>query len=285
MSKKSSRLIKSKALYPNSRKDPVFFLKHRRLLFLGLGMIGLGSLSLYSLSKIVEKSPVWMHSLSQKAGFVVKDITVEGRQNTSRTDLLNTLQINRGDSLFSFSPDILKQKLEKLPWIRSAIVERRLPDTFRIHLAERKPLAIWQKKGKFHLLDREGGIIACAPEHFPEGLLVVVGETVPQHVKGLLSVLEKVPEVKQRVGAAVLLRSGRWDLHLDNKWVLKLPETALEQSLHHFLSFERKYGFLNQKIMTLDLRLPDIFIIRLAPDAAKEGRVRKLRISAAGKEA
>lgn len=285
MAKGATRLIKSKALSPISRQEPPFLLKYKRFFFFMLGITVLGTLLTYSTLKVVEKAPLWLQGLSQRMGFVVDDVMVEGRQNTSQKELLEALQIKRGDSMFVFSPAGLKEKLEKLPWIRSAIVERRFPQAFYIHLAERKPLAVWQFKGKFYLLDREGKAISCPLEHFSEGLLLVVGEQAPQHVKKLLAVLENVLEIKQRVVAAMNLRSGRWDLHLDNKWILKLPENGVEQALRHFLSFEYKYRFLNQKVMTVDLRLGDTLTVRLTPEAAKEGRTRKLRTTIMNKEA
>ena len=42
---------------------------------------------------------------------------------------------------------------------RVARVERHLPDTIRVSIVERVPVAIWQRKGDFVLVDASGVVI------------------------------------------------------------------------------------------------------------------------------
>src|SRR6185312_13821833 len=80
-------------------------------------------------------------ALSAWFGFAVEDIQVEGRQMTRREDILTALGAGRGTPIFSVDPAEAKARLEALPWVRAAAVERRLPDTLFVRLAERQPLA------------------------------------------------------------------------------------------------------------------------------------------------
>src|SRR5437762_728813 len=82
--------------------------------------------------------------------------------------------------LLAVSPSEAKTQLEALPWVRSAAVERRLPDTLHIRLVERQPLAFWQRQGKLVLIDRDGVVITGDRlERFP-GLVVIVGDDAPK---------------------------------------------------------------------------------------------------------
>jgi len=51
---------------------------------------------------------------------------------------------------------LLKARLEAMPWVREAEIERLLPDTIFVRLDERQPLAFWQRQGKLVLIDRDG---------------------------------------------------------------------------------------------------------------------------------
>ena len=43
--------------------------------------------------------------------------------------ILETLGVVRGQPILAFNPHAAKARLERLPWIRGAAVERRLPDS------------------------------------------------------------------------------------------------------------------------------------------------------------
>jgi cell division protein FtsQ len=94
-----------------------------------------------------------------RLGLVVTDVKVEGRETTDRETILAALGAGPGTPILAMSPRRAKEQLETLPWVRSAVVERRLPDTVYVRLVERKPLALWQHSGKLELIDHDGGVI------------------------------------------------------------------------------------------------------------------------------
>src|SRR5207244_13171947 len=121
---------------------------------------------------IASRTPVGQTFLAQAAdgfvgmtaavGLVVTDIEVEGRQTTDGATVMAALAAARGTPILSVSPNRAKEQLEKLPWVRSATIERRLPGTLFVRLVERRPLAVWQHGGKQELIDRDGEVIAVA---------------------------------------------------------------------------------------------------------------------------
>jgi len=78
---------------------------------------------------------------SAALGLVVGDIEVEGRETTDRATIMAALAAERGTPILAVSPSRAKEKLESLPWVRSATIERRLPGTLVVRLVERHPLA------------------------------------------------------------------------------------------------------------------------------------------------
>src|SRR5258708_2049841 len=163
-------------------------------------------------------------SLSAQLGLVVGDIEVEGRTMTGREAILRAVGATRGTPLLAVNPAQAKTQLEALPWVRSAAVERRLPDTLHIRLVERQPLAFWQRQGKLVLIDREGTVITGERlERFP-GLIVMVGDDAPRRAAALLDMLISQPDLAGRVVAAGLVGGRRRNLQLDNGIDVQLPE-------------------------------------------------------------
>ena len=72
----------------------------------------------------------------------------QGRATTDRETVLDALGARPGTSIFAVDPTHAKRQLESLPWVRSAAIERRLPDTIYVRLVEREPMALWQHGGK-----------------------------------------------------------------------------------------------------------------------------------------
>ena len=199
----------------------------------------------------------------------VQSIEVEGRQRVDRQAILDALGADRGTPILSVDLDAAKARLEALPWVRSAAVERRLPDEIYVRLVERQPLAIWQHQRKFELIDQDGAVIPRArPEDFP-ALPQVVGDGAPQAAADLIDLLAGEPALARHVVASVRVGGRRWNLELDNGIEVALPEDAPETAWHHLAALDRGDRLLERDITLVDMRLADRLVLRLSPDAAK----------------
>lgn len=196
------------------------------------------------------------------AGFRVEEVMLEGRHNESSAQIMQALDISRGAPLLTVDLKSARTRLEELPWIRVASVEREFPDTVRVRIVERRPLALWQRKNELVLVDDEGGVITSQKlERFPD-LLVLVGKDAPMHATSLLSILAREPELKQRVNAAVRVGDRRWNIRMDNGVFVRLPETDALAAWRRFARLERQHKLLKQDLLSIDLRIPDQLIVR-----------------------
>ncbi len=284
----------SEKLAPRSKKtlNPPFLLKgsvwlspFKRFFFGGI----LGALLLFFSCQVFQT--IWdtslrpaMHQALAALGFRVEYVFVVGRHKTSQTDILKKAQLTLGDSLFLESPEAIKDRLEALPWVQQACVERRLPHAIWIHLREKKPLALWQYKGVLKLIDHNGSIIPCDAQDMPWDLIKVVGEKAHQNAPAFLDKLSHFPGLRERVVAAVCLRVGRWDLHLKNGWVVKLPEKRIEKALQQLLAFEQKQTLPVSKISALDLRFQGAFVLKFGREPVVEKLKRPIIRAKGGKD-
>lgn len=196
------------------------------------------------------------------AGFRVEEVMLEGRRNESSAQIMRALDISRGAPLLSVDLASARNRLEELPWIRVASVEREFPDTVRVRIVERRPLALWQRKNELVLVDDEGGVITSQKLERFSKLLVLVGKDAPMHATSLLSILAREPELKQRVNAAVRVGDRRWNIRMDNGVYVRLPENDALAAWQRFARLERQHKLLKQDLLSIDLRIPDQLIVR-----------------------
>lgn len=195
-------------------------------------------------------------------GFRVENVLVIGRQETPRDELLKAVRLARGAPILAFDPEAAKQRIEALPWVRAASVQRRLPDTVFLRVVERRPLAIWQDQGRFALIDYDGKVIVDSGLERFAGLPLVVGDDAPAHAARLLEMLWDQPELMARVKAAVRVGGRRWNVRLDNGIDVRLPEDNPAAAWARLAVYERTHHVLGKDVGVLDLRLPDRLIVQ-----------------------
>ena len=213
-----------------------------------------------------------MIALTTDMGLTVAEILVIGRDHASRDALLKAIGHGRGAPILNLDPDATRRRIEALPWVRVAAVERLLPDTIVVRIRERQPMAVWQNQGRFALIDRQGTVIEDRRlDRFPD-LLVVVGADAPGNASGLLDVLRTEVGLMTRVKAAVRVGGRRWNLRLDNGMDVHLPEVGAASAWARLAQYERTHKVLARDVEVLDLRLPDRVIVRRHQGSGKEGR-------------
>lgn len=204
--------------------------------------------------------------LSSSVGFRVHEVLVVGRNETGRAALLDALGVDHGSAMFDFDVDLARERIEALPWVRRATVKRLLPATILIGIEERQPLALWQNKGAFGLIDDEGIVITRKNLGRFGHLLTVVGEDAPLHVAVLLEMLGTQPELMKHVSAAVRVGTRRWNIRMKDDMDVRLPEQGAATAWSRFAEYERLHGLLERDLEIVDLRVPDRLIVRKRGD-------------------
>jgi cell division protein FtsQ len=206
--------------------------------------------------------------MTGKVGYSLRDLYVQGRTYAPQDQLLKAIGLSQGEAILRFTPFELKERLEQITWIEEAVVQRRLPGTLYIKIRERQPVAFWQHNKKHFLVDPQGVILSCDNIKPFEGLPVIVGDDAPVHAPNILKVLSQYPEVRQQVTALVRVGGRRWDIHLQNKVQVKLPEGKADGALARLTTLLKKNKVNPAELAVIDLRLPDKLVMRLSPAAS-----------------
>ena len=197
--------------------------------------------------------------VSEKSGRNLKQIKVVWRDDvhyTKEGEILKAIGFAPGDSMGQISLSAVQEKIEKLPWVRTAVIERYWPNTLKITIEEKIPLAIWQHNRTYHPLDERAEIIDTT-KLLPADVLLVVGPDAPKHLLSLLRDLEQVPDIYQYVRAAVRVHERRWNLKLFNAETgleILLPESGVLKALKRLDARNKKDKLVKRQIALIDLR-------------------------------
>ncbi len=219
--------------------------------------------------------------VSAGMGLRVENVLVEGRARVSREDLTAALGVARDMPILAFDPHAAKARLEALPGVRAASVERRLPDTIYLRIVEREPFALWQAGGRLAVIDREGAVLTREDLGRYADLPLVVGEDAAAHAETIVAILRARPTVNAHVAAIVRVSGRRWDLRLANGTVAELPEDGAARAVSQLAELIARERILERNILAIDMRLPDRLVVRTAPDPARndagKGKARRAK--------
>lgn len=200
--------------------------------------------------------------VAKDEGFLLQGILLEGRQNLDKKAIYDTIGAKVGDPISNVNAQQIQNRLEALPWVKAAAIERRLPDHLIIRIQERKPIALWQHDGRMDLLGEEGVMIPVPSLQPYHSLPQIVGMGADVHAPNFLHMLQKYKTIFPHTISLVRVAKRRWNLHLKNQVVVRLPEKNVEESLEKLKGLIEKKRILNSKVEIIDFRLPDRFVVR-----------------------
>lgn len=211
------------------------------------------------LPTIRDSLNTWKIERLMAAGFVVEQIDVMGEGRLNERDIRLAAQIQTGSYFFGVDLDAARDRTESLPWVDRAVVRRLWPNRIVVQVVETTPYALWQNEGKLHLLADTGALIVPvdASVSVPPALKTYIGESAPSAAKNIEAKLESYSVIWSRVESLVQFPSGRWDLHLRNGSVVRLPVDDVDVAVHRLTKLDRETFILSREIGTIDLRLPD----------------------------
>ena len=144
-----------------------------------------------------------------RLGLVANEISVAGYRNLPADDIYDALKIDSSVSLMAYDTDAARQRIEELPWIGRAFVERVLPDKLQVTVAERKPYAVWQDHQLLFLIDEEGHALEPVAPGEHQDLPRIIGEDAAENARALFTELRQHPEVAKRFRSASRLAYAR----------------------------------------------------------------------------
>jgi cell division protein FtsQ len=234
-----------------------------------LGSAAFGAVKGDHLGPLVEAARDARDATANVAGFRITRLNIAGRKQLTQDEVLSIGGVTGRTSLLFLDAALVREKLKASPWIAEATVAKYYPDRLQIDIVERSAFALWQENGRISVVAEDGAVLEPYVQRRFTSLPLVVGTGAQTGAKDFLALLEKYPQIKGQVRAAVMVGERRWNLRLTNGIDVRLPERNLDQALTLLTSLDRDKQLMSRDITAIDLRLPDRISVRLSEDAAK----------------
>jgi len=205
--------------------------------------------------------------LIELSGFGLSQVSVTGYRYTLDSDIFDAIGFEHARTMLGFDARAAQDRIERLPWVERASIERVLPDRLEVRISERSPAAVWRRGDRNFLIDQSGRVLAAVPREAMPSLPRVAGEGAAGEAAGLHALLARHPAFMARVDVAERVGKRRWMLRLADGGTVQLPAHGQAEAIARALRVAAAWG---PGAVEIDIRVPERTLVR-APVGAKQG--------------
>lgn len=192
------------------------------------------------------------------SNFKLKKIEIENNNFLEEKDIKKSLAEIYNKNLIFINKKNIETALIKNSLIESFIVKKKYPNTLKLKIFEKKPIAILvNKKNKFYLSDKIELIDFNALKNYKD-LPYVFGNK--KDFKLLYNNLNKINFPINIIKKYTLYESGRWDIVTVNNKIIKLPSKNYNLNLKNYMDIKNKVNF--KKYFLFDYRIENQLILK-----------------------
>jgi cell division protein FtsQ len=194
--------------------------------------------------------------IAQPEHFPVNKVKIEASyQHITHQELEEILSPYLEAGFFALPITRLQNALNALDWVESAYALRIWPDTLKIVLIEKKPIARWGDK----LVTEKGELFAKGYVEIGYDLPILKGSS--SQMQEVLQLYQKLSKILESYGlhvATLVLQDNQaWDLTLTNGVYINLGKKALEKRLLRFCkAYPTVFAEKISDLVSVDLRYP-----------------------------
>lgn len=214
--------------------------------------------------ELYNRAAVAVNTVQGKIDLKVKAINIIGNDRISNDVISDITGIRQGDNINAIDIYSIKHELEKLSWVKTAVIERVLPSTINIYIQENDPKAIYVNGDARYLISDEGDILEKIESDSHPSLVILRGEKANVGYSQVLDQLFEQEDVYKNIDEMHKISNRRWNIVLKNGVTIKLPENGVLSAMKELKMQIRKNNDLLSCRCTLDLRFtPEKIYVRL----------------------
>jgi cell division protein FtsQ len=164
--------------------------------------------------------------LASQLDLGLDQIEISGHRFTSDGEIFDAVDLPNVGSFLRFDGAAVRARIERLAWVDTVAIERRLPNRIGIRVTERRPVAAWDRGNRDVLIDVTGRQLATVARGTTTDLPRVAGEAAPDDAGRLLVLVADHPDIAARLDRAERVSGRRWRLILRNGARIELPADA-----------------------------------------------------------
>jgi len=190
--------------------------------------------------------------------FNIKTIIIENNFLINEIELKKLLSPVYNKSLFNLKNSEIKNMLIQESFIESFNIKKKYPNTLKIKIYEKKPIAILLKNQNKFLLSEKIDLIEYREIAKFQNLPYVFGNE--KQFKIFYQNLEKINFPFDIVKKFIFYDFNRWDIETRDNKIIKLPNVNYIKSLENFLNLINDKNFIKYKMF--DYRISNQLILK-----------------------
>jgi cell division protein FtsQ len=210
-----------------------------------------------------------LEQLAISVGFGIDEAVVTGQRSTLDRDVFDALDLGNVQSMLRFDSAAARARIERLPWVLSATVNRVFPSRIEVAIIEREPSAVWIVGTEHRLVDATGRTLGGIGSGGAIELPRIRGAGAAGEITHLLALLASHPTIEARLDHAEWVAERRWRLALNGGGRLELPVNDPAAALSGWMRTEGAGALLERPNVEIDLRVADRVTVR----SAKRGQI------------
>jgi len=190
------------------------------------------------------------------ADFKLKYVKIHNCEKNRCDDIMQQIHYKKGSPLFIYDTHLMKERIEKLPFVKHVSVCKRYPHDIDIYIKERTPIAQCIYKNQYALVDETGALYQFNDE--ADAALPVVSGVgdVPKMLPSLFKAIDKYPDIRKNVKIYQLVQNRRIDLIMQSGQKVMLPQYEIDKALCIFGQMK------NKNYSVIDLRVKNYIYLR-----------------------
>ena len=207
----------------------------------------------------------------------ISRVLVKGAQESLKKEITILVQNAATEGFSALNAQALREKIQAISKVEKAFVKFSTDGLVMVSVIERKEAVVFFNNDLYEVLDSNGIILSIKRNYkglspFP----LLVGKNASSKIKELLSIVNEIGSNKSEVLYYEWIGERRWNIHMKNDLVFKLPEINLSKALELMNTLLNETNKPLRPIVSIDLRNIDKPIIRFKKASSFEYAVEKL---------
>ena len=252
----------------NKNKIKVLINKHKKFIFI---ILFLFLTSYYLLSKtnnIFTNSKFdFFNQILINSGFTIKNIEILGLNRLDKDSIIKIVRTHNNVNIFKVNIKDIYRKIKNNTWIKKASLQVIYPNTIKIILTEKEPIAIWQNRYGHNLITKSGDVILEKNlKDFKVYLPIIIGDNANNNIHSILNIFSSNKDFIKNIWSLTFINERRWDVHFNQGLTIRLPSKNVRDAWEKVVQLDQNYNILSLGLTEIDLRNPNQILGKINVD-------------------
>ena len=275
----NAKIIKKRRYLKRSQDTMRLSLEKRELFVNGVKQILKTALMSFFTFALILGGFYLYYQATTLANFQISNFEIKGNSFLEKSKVMQLAKQGvLGQNIFQANIQLVPDRLRDNPWIETAEVSRKMPDSLQVKIKERIPFAkIEMTDGKTFLIDRKAFLIKEIESHEYQILPAMqlkadtyyeIGNFLQsEEIKNCIKFIEKILSVKNsdqviNFTSLTMEEGGRYTLKTPSTSV-RLSEESLKENLDNLRIVSKIIHQKGLKIKSIDLTFDDQVVLEL----------------------